>query len=63
MSKQRWFCEECGSKGEVIYDDNKGVWSVLQLIDRQHRAHSPSCSVTVYGLRVVNESYVAPADE
>ena len=55
---QEWFCDDCGSNGSVEIDEHADVYSVVNLIDDDHRRTAPACLTPVDRVRVVNRGFV-----
>lgn len=43
MAKQQYFCEACKRVGSVDYEERADVFSVLQLVYRDHELKSQQC--------------------
>lgn len=57
---QQYFCETCRHAGEVEIRDHADVYEVVNVLESDHSAKNPNCSVVVRKLRVRNPELCTP---
>lgn len=40
---QVWYCEQCGTIGNVMYEEGTDVWTIGNQIHVQHMQYKPKC--------------------
>src|SRR6266496_37976 len=56
--KQVWFCETCQQVGYAELEPHTDVYSAMRAIKRSHKALSPTCTVPVERMRVINTAII-----
>lgn len=59
QKKEFWFCESCTKVGSVLIDPHAGVMTVVYQSGDSHQEVSPSCTQSVYGVRVLDKNHLA----
>jgi hypothetical protein len=54
MKKQEYFCQGCRYAGVVEHEEHADVYTVINLIEDDHKRNSPACDQDIRSMRVRN---------
>lgn len=59
---QEYICSACCYAGAIVIRDHADVYTVLNALEDDHKAHSPDCAASRLGMRVRNPEMCTPEE-